>query len=342
MIGIVASRIAERHHRPAILIALDGGGGGQRLRPLDQAPSTCSAACDASAGTCSATAATRAAAGLTIARRGGRRPSAASSSSTPTRSFTTRTHAEGPGGRRRRRATRCRWISPRSCGSSRRSERQPSGVAARAGGDAGASRGRWGEGRHVAFHAERRRRPLALRRSSAPAAPCRSSPRGGPPTPPCGWRSTAGTARSRRSSSCAAPSACSPGPIKLIGESGTSSRPACCATGSRPPAARRVAARRRATRVPRPARHRDRRRARRSRRVAGECARRHAPTAASRRGLATRRRVRPLVVGGARATTPRSRPVRPRRRDRPTAHAHPRRCSTCAGRGWTHLAWGGA
>ena len=34
VIGIVASRIAERHHRPAVLIALDGRGG-HRLGPLD-------------------------------------------------------------------------------------------------------------------------------------------------------------------------------------------------------------------------------------------------------------------------------------------------------------------
>ena len=34
VIGIVASRIAERHHRPTVLIALDGDGR-HRLRPLD-------------------------------------------------------------------------------------------------------------------------------------------------------------------------------------------------------------------------------------------------------------------------------------------------------------------
>ena len=42
VIGIVASRIAERHHRPAVLIALDGDGG-HRLGPLDPRRSTCSA-----------------------------------------------------------------------------------------------------------------------------------------------------------------------------------------------------------------------------------------------------------------------------------------------------------
>ena len=48
VVGIVASRIAERHHRPAILIALDGDGG-PRLGPQRSPASTCSAALDACA-----------------------------------------------------------------------------------------------------------------------------------------------------------------------------------------------------------------------------------------------------------------------------------------------------
>ena len=53
VIGIVASRIAERHHRPAILIALDGeegSGSGRSIkalrparRPARRAPATCCA-----------------------------------------------------------------------------------------------------------------------------------------------------------------------------------------------------------------------------------------------------------------------------------------------------------
>ena len=57
VIGIVASRIAERHHRPAILIALDGEeGSGSAAR---SAPSTCWAACMRAPRTCSATAGIR-------------------------------------------------------------------------------------------------------------------------------------------------------------------------------------------------------------------------------------------------------------------------------------------
>ena len=58
-------------------------------------------------------------------------------------------------------------------------------------------------GRHVALHAQRRRRPLALRALRQRRRRSRSSPTS-PPTPPCGWRSTASTAPSRRGSSCAA------------------------------------------------------------------------------------------------------------------------------------------
>jgi len=66
VIGIVASRIAERHHRPAVLIALDGDGGtgsGRSIPAFDLL-----AGLDASAATLLRHGGHRAAAGLTIAR----------------------------------------------------------------------------------------------------------------------------------------------------------------------------------------------------------------------------------------------------------------------------------
>ena len=60
VIGIVAARIAERHHRPVVLVALPDGR--RRARPAARGarspPSTCSAACAPPARTSSATAAT--------------------------------------------------------------------------------------------------------------------------------------------------------------------------------------------------------------------------------------------------------------------------------------------
>ena len=56
VVGIVASRIVERHHRPAILIALEGNegtGSGRAFRAL-----TCWGGCMPPPGTCSATAVT--------------------------------------------------------------------------------------------------------------------------------------------------------------------------------------------------------------------------------------------------------------------------------------------
>ena len=57
VIGIVASRIAERHHRPAILIALDGEEG-TRLGPLDPGLRPARRPARGRRATCSATAAT--------------------------------------------------------------------------------------------------------------------------------------------------------------------------------------------------------------------------------------------------------------------------------------------
>ena len=71
VIGIVASRIAERHHRPAILIALDGdegSGSGRSIPAFDLLGGL-----HASAGHLLRYGGHRAAAGLTIARARGRR-----------------------------------------------------------------------------------------------------------------------------------------------------------------------------------------------------------------------------------------------------------------------------
>ena len=68
MIGIVASRIAERHHRPVVLIALDGEPRAP-ARAARSRPSTCSAALDAGAEHLARHGGHRAAAGCTIARR---------------------------------------------------------------------------------------------------------------------------------------------------------------------------------------------------------------------------------------------------------------------------------
>ena len=161
MIGIVASRIAERHHRPAILIALDGeegSGSGRSIRAFDLLGGL--------------HAERRAPAPLRRPQgRGGpddraaRRstPSARRSSSTPPRCSRPRTSCPRSGSTPSPRATRCRWTSPRSC-----STLAPFGmgnpavsllVPAATMSDPQAARR--GPPRRV--HAQRRRRALALR-----------------------------------------------------------------------------------------------------------------------------------------------------------------------------------
>ena len=67
VVGIVASRIVERHHRPAVLVALDGDVG-LGLGPEHPRASTCSARCTPRAEHLERYGGHRAAAGLTIAR----------------------------------------------------------------------------------------------------------------------------------------------------------------------------------------------------------------------------------------------------------------------------------
>ena len=160
VIGIVASRIAERHHRPAILIALDGeegSGSGRSIRAFDLLGGL-----HASAGHLLRYGGHKAAAGLTIAR---------SEVDAFREAFLE--HAgevlSARGSRaaradRRGRAGRRAVAGPRRGAADARAVRhgQPGRLAARPGGDdVGPEAARRGPPRRV--HAQRRRRPLALR-----------------------------------------------------------------------------------------------------------------------------------------------------------------------------------
>ncbi len=175
-------------------------------------------------------------------------------------------------------------------------------------------------------HAQRGRRPLALRglRRRRHAAGRRPA---SPPTPPSGWRSTAGTAPSRRGWCCARRTAALPRAIDVLGEPPTFAdgvrreldatwRPRARAGD----AADRAASRRRTRRAarPRPARHRHRRHPRGPRRDRRAGARRDRARATSRaRACRPCRRVRAHVVGGARGRSRPRRAVPARRRGRP-------------------------
>jgi single-stranded-DNA-specific exonuclease len=116
VIGIVASRIAERHHRPCVMLALDGDeatGRGARSRP-----STCSEGSTRAPSTCCATAA--------IARRRAARsrvgpwtPSGPPSSRTRLRSSRRRTSCPRSASTPWWRATSSAWRWPRSSSGSR-------------------------------------------------------------------------------------------------------------------------------------------------------------------------------------------------------------------------------
>ena len=190
VIGIVASRIAERHHRPAVLIALDGDegtGSGRSIPAFDLLGGL-----DAAQRHLLRHGGHRAAAGLTIAREHGgrlprgvrahaaavlrRRTSSPSSGSTPSCPAT-----RSPRPRRGARAARAvrAWATrSRRCSCPARAARR----SARDGG---------GPPRRV--HARRRAaRARAASRFGA-AAGCRPSP-ASRSTPPSGSRSTATTA----------------------------------------------------------------------------------------------------------------------------------------------------
>ena len=180
VIGIVASRLAERHHRPGrCMIALDGERG-HRLGPLDPRLRPARRPRRLRASTCCATAATAPPPGCTVAARRGRRAARRvrrarrGACSTPADLVPAeRVDAVVAGEDTRPRR------SPRSSGGSRRS--------------ASATRGRsllvpaarmtdartMGEGKHVRFTVERRRRaaPSAVAFGARPAA---RRPRGRP------------------------------------------------------------------------------------------------------------------------------------------------------------------
>ena len=173
VIGIVAARIAERHHRPCVLIALDGEegtGSGRSIPRFDLLGGL-----HASSETLQRYGGHRAAAGLTIAAR--RRPGLPRGVRRPRRERprTRGPAAGGPRRRRRARATRSRSRSPRSSSSSPRSARAtpPSRCSSRP--RCSTTRGRWGRAA-----TSRSRSPRA-----APArAACCSAPARGCPAEP--------------------------------------------------------------------------------------------------------------------------------------------------------------
>ena len=115
VIGIVASRIVERHHRPAILIALDGRWVGAPAPAGAFPDSTCSAALHAAAGYLERYGGHRAAAGLSLARRSHSLHSLRRSTLTPLQRADARAAGAGRARRRDRlgrRAGARRW--PRS------------------------------------------------------------------------------------------------------------------------------------------------------------------------------------------------------------------------------------
>ena len=202
VIGIVASRIAERHHRPVVMIALrEGEAEGTGLRAARSRRSTCLVVLTRAPRTCSATAATappRAARSRARRwRRSGRR-----SARTPRRCCAPedlvpveRVDAvvsgdelgTGPG------------RGARAAGAVR--DRQPVGVAARPGRAAGRPAGRW---RRASTSASRSR-PAGSGRAPSPSgwARCPRAPPTAACTRPSRWSSTSGRARSSRASSCA-------------------------------------------------------------------------------------------------------------------------------------------
>ena len=217
VIGIVAARIAERHHRPVVLIALDGEqgtGSGRSIPAFDLL-----AGLEAGAGELLRHGGHRAAAGLTIARE---RVDAfreaftahAAAVLTPEDLVPTQ-RIDAVVGRRRARARSRRGA--RAARAVRR--RQPRAGAARARPRGSPTRGRW----ERAATWPSRSPPAARARAASPSARAAACPppRTSPSTLRCAWRPTATTDPSSRGSSCATPGRARPAPVEVIGEPAT-------------------------------------------------------------------------------------------------------------------------
>ena len=204
VIGIVASRIAERHHRPTILIALDGeegSGSGRSIKAFDLLGGL-----HASAGHLLRYGGHKAAAGLTHRRLGGRRVPRGVPRARELRALTdddlvpeVRIDAVAQGDALSLDlAEELQQLAPFGMGNPAVSLLVPAATMT------DPQRDRRGPPRRV--HAQRGRRPVALRRLRrrrlAPGRRGRARRRRR-----ARWRSTAGTARSPRSSSCARPAA---------------------------------------------------------------------------------------------------------------------------------------
>ena len=349
VIGIVASRIAERHHRPAVLIALDGEegtGSGRSIPAFDLLGGL-----DAARADLLRHGGHRAAAGLTIERGRRRRPSARRSSA----------HAAAvlrpadlvpvaAGGRRRAR----RRAAPRA----RRGARAPGAVRdGQPGADAArperAARRPAADGGGAArrLHARGRRRALALRVVRPRRRRFRPR-RARPWTPPSASRSTATTARSSRGSSSATPAR---------------PRPARSRSSGEPPFAAAVLAEleRRSSpgRPPapgggRPAGRRARSATRARRGIAGllgdlvACgepvlavsahAGHRAPRRCATASAASRSRRWAALEDDPALAAPYAHVVADRPAARTPHAARSSRRARCPAAGWTHLAWGGA
>ena len=338
VIGIVAARIAERHYRPTVLIALDGdegSGSGRSIPGFDLL-----AGLEAGADELLRHGGHRAAAGLTIARNRVERfreafVAHAARTLTPADLIATeRVDAVAPGDTLRLElAEELERLKPFGSGNPAVSLLVPAALLD--------DPRPMGEGRHVAFSlaagGARSRCVLFGAGSSLPAAP------GEPVDAAVRLEANRynGTTEPRLILRCAQPAA--PQPIDVIGE------PAwldgvhaeldrdLTAAGGGPDADRAVAARQ--------TRHRRRRAARRSRRHRRAGARRRRPRAAPRtRAAGPRRRLRGDLLGRARG-----RPRAGRGRSRTSSRwTRPRSAHRRAliehlpGAGWTHLAWGAA
>ena len=199
VIGIVASRIAERHHRPCVMIALDGAegtGSGRSIPAFDLL-----GALDASAEHLLRHGGHRAAAGCTIARE---QVDAFRVAFVAHAAAVLRPEDLVPHRARRRRGGR-RRARPRA-GRGARAAARPSASATRRSRCScrprgWSTRGRWAR-RAATCASPSRPAATAPARSPSASAGC---PTATPTTRRSPWSSTSGTARSSRGSSCATP-----------------------------------------------------------------------------------------------------------------------------------------